>query len=305
MDAITNYNIDQITAQIIAHKQIAGRSIMEIGRLLIAAKATVPHGQWGSYLKDQVEFSERQAQNFMRVAREYEANPQLVADLGSIRKAIALLEVPADERETFAAEHNAATCSARELEEAVKAKDKALEDLATKEAALKTANSCLAGKDEELAQVRQELKELKNRPIEVAVETVTVVDEAAVKKAARDAAKEAKVKAEAKAAKELGAEKAKVKQLEAELAAARQNSDKARADAAEAELEKTRRALDISQNEDVLSVKICFEQIKETANRMQGYILRLKAKGKEDEYDKCCRTWRALAQAMMQAAQGV
>ena len=97
MDAIANANIEQITTQIITYKQVAATSMLEIGRLLIQAKEQLPHGEWGSWLRDRVEFSERSANNFMRVAREYASNPQLVADLG-IRKAIALLDVPEEER---------------------------------------------------------------------------------------------------------------------------------------------------------------------------------------------------------------
>ena len=91
MDEIQINRIDTITGQIIACKQSMGRSILEIGKLLIEAKDALPHGDWGNWLRERVEFSERTAQNFMRVAREYASNPQLVADLGSVRKAIALL----------------------------------------------------------------------------------------------------------------------------------------------------------------------------------------------------------------------
>ena len=55
------------------------------GRLLIAAKARVPHGQWGEWIDTNCEFSERTAQVYMRVARELpKLDPekaQRVADL--------------------------------------------------------------------------------------------------------------------------------------------------------------------------------------------------------------------------------
>lgn len=301
MDAIVNNSIEQITTQIITYKQVAATSILEIGRLLIQAKEQLPHGEWGSWLRDRVEFSERSANNFMRVAREYASNPQLVADLG-IRKAIALLDVPEEERAAFAEENNAAQLTARQLKEAIRERDQAREDLAAKDAALNMANGCLSAREAELNQARKELEELRARPVEVAVETV--VDEAAVKKAAREAAKEAKEKAEQKAAKALEAEQARVKELERQLEAVKSSNDAQRAEAAEAKAEELRKQLAIAQNEDVYAVQVCFEQIKELANRMQGHILRLQARGQMEEYEKCRNAQRALAMAMTQAAEG-
>ena len=59
----------------------------------------LPHGKWIPWLTEQVEFSERTAQSFMRLAREW-SNPQALADLGAT-KALALLALPPDERERF------------------------------------------------------------------------------------------------------------------------------------------------------------------------------------------------------------
>lgn len=42
----------------------------EAGELLIEAKAQVEHGQWSDWLKANVQFSERTAQGYMRLARE-------------------------------------------------------------------------------------------------------------------------------------------------------------------------------------------------------------------------------------------
>ena len=63
--------VETLTAEIQVYKQQAGACIVEIGRRLIQAKDLLPHGQWASWLAEKVEFSEKTAQNFMRVAREY------------------------------------------------------------------------------------------------------------------------------------------------------------------------------------------------------------------------------------------
>lgn len=96
--------IEIITSEIKFYSQQAGMSIIEIGKRLHEAKICLPHGEWGNWLKNEVNFSERTAQNFMRIAREYQ-NPQMIADMGnSATKALLLLSLPAEEREDFVAE---------------------------------------------------------------------------------------------------------------------------------------------------------------------------------------------------------
>jgi hypothetical protein len=68
------------------------------GELLIQAKASQRHGSWRGWLAQHTTISERTAQGYMRLAREWErvieANPQRVADF-SLRQA---LQYVADER---------------------------------------------------------------------------------------------------------------------------------------------------------------------------------------------------------------
>ena len=42
---------------------------LALGGLLIKAKATVPHGQWLPWLRQNITFSERTAQGYMRIAQ--------------------------------------------------------------------------------------------------------------------------------------------------------------------------------------------------------------------------------------------
>jgi len=44
---------------------------VEIGRRLTEAKALLPHGEWSKWLEDQVNFTQRTAQNLMRIYEEY------------------------------------------------------------------------------------------------------------------------------------------------------------------------------------------------------------------------------------------
>lgn len=124
--------IEIITAEIWVYKAQAGRALLEIGRRLIEAKAQLAHGEWLPWLKEKVEFSEATAQRFMKIAKEY-PNPSPVTDLG-VSKALALLALPATEREEFVAEKHVvngeektvAEMSKRELEKAIRERDEAV-----------------------------------------------------------------------------------------------------------------------------------------------------------------------------------
>jgi hypothetical protein len=77
---------------------------MEAGKLLIQAKAEVPHGQWLPWLRDHCAISERTAQLYMRVANNREdIELQIrndVADL-TLSQAAAVLALSSDVRRLF------------------------------------------------------------------------------------------------------------------------------------------------------------------------------------------------------------
>ncbi|MDU2063757.1 MAG: DUF3102 domain-containing protein [Sporomusaceae bacterium] len=115
---------------------------IEIGRRLLEAKTIVGHGEWGSWLKESVDYSQRTASNLMRIFEEYGANQtalfgdnsksQALANL-SYTQAVALLELPEDEREQFVSDNNVQDMSTRELQQAIKERDKAIKAQAAAE----------------------------------------------------------------------------------------------------------------------------------------------------------------------------
>lgn len=188
MTQLSTRTADIIAAEIRgidAHaRELVLRSAVEIGKRLNEAKELVPHGEWGNWLKENVDYSQSTANNFMRLADEY-GNSQSLENL-SYTKALALLGVPAEEREQVAAENE--DKSARELQKVIKEK-KQLEKqlkLAEKERAalhelnekLKEAQADFDGEEEarlkaEMQEARLRIKqlekELKAKPIDVAV----------------------------------------------------------------------------------------------------------------------------------------
>lgn len=126
-------SIDQITLEINFYKAQTAQNIIEIGKRLIEAKQQLQHGEWLPWLRDKVEFSVNSADNFMKIAREY-SNSQPVGNL-PYTKLLALLQVPEDEREEFlqethlvdGQEKTVSEMSKRELQEAIKQRDEALQ----------------------------------------------------------------------------------------------------------------------------------------------------------------------------------
>lgn len=118
-----------IAAEINSIKKQTRKTVMynciEIGRRLVEAKEMIPHGEWGKWLQEKVDYSQRTANNLMRIFEEYgsdqltlledNSNSQALANL-SYTQAVALLAVSAEEREQFVQEHDVENLSTRELQ---------------------------------------------------------------------------------------------------------------------------------------------------------------------------------------------
>lgn len=302
MNEITTVrDISTITAEIKILQTQAVSMMMsysiEVGRRLTEAKQLLKHGQWGEWLEKEVEFSQRTANDLMKIYAEYgkpqaslfgaEPNSQALANL-SYTKALRLLAIPAEERESFAAEVDAEHISTRELEKAI-AEKKAAEDRAKKAekelsdaleagegtALLISSLESKADKAEDraqeaekmLAETRKLLKEAENRP----TETVFERDEAAIAEAAAAAKAEAEKeieklraaveKAEAKAEK---ATKAK-ETAEAKAKTAKETADaEARKQIAEASEKLERDALAAQEEASELR-----QQLEEARGRLK------------------------------------
>ena len=280
--------IETITSEILELKKQAGKALLGIGQRLIEAKETLPHGEWLPWLTERVEFSERTAQYYMQLAREW-TNPQSIADLGAT-KAFKLLALPAEEREAFIQERNVVDMSARELAQAIKERDEAR--MAVKQAEadqhaaeqardkmaedMRLLNARLAGVREDreqamenVARLEAELADLKAKPVDVAVETV--VDQAAIDKARADAIAEMQAKLDK--AKEAAAKaRDKQKQAEASVEVLKRSLE---------ERDKSEKKAAIAGDKELAQFEVLFNQGQELANKLHGLLL--KARGREDQ----------------------
>lgn len=96
----------------------AAQNLVQYGRVLTEAKPLVPHGQFGAWVQENFNMSERSAQGYMAVWRRFGRSEQLSGvQFSSLQKMLAL---PEGTEEQFAADNNLAEMTARQVEAAVK-----------------------------------------------------------------------------------------------------------------------------------------------------------------------------------------
>lgn len=199
--------VDVIAAEINALTATMLTNVIEIGRRMVEAKEMLPHGQFGPWLKANTPYSTSTANNYMRLFEAYgspqnslfgaEINSQTFGNL-NYSKALALLEIPDEEREAFVKENDVEAMSTRELQKVIKERDEArrerdealqagegsalamteLQDkLAETQEKLKGTREArdeiaafLRERTEEVEELKAEVKQLQHRPVEVAVQ---------------------------------------------------------------------------------------------------------------------------------------
>ena len=111
---IVNMELEKIEQEIITLKNQTAENIILMGQKFIEAKKLVPHGGWGRWLEDKVGFSQRTANQFMRIAQEYGSNSQAISNLEAT-KIYLLMELPVEERENFICQNDLKNMSTREV----------------------------------------------------------------------------------------------------------------------------------------------------------------------------------------------
>ena len=201
----------------------AKRSCFEIGKRLEEAKASVPFGEWGTWLEQNVSYSVSTANDLMRIYREF-GNEQIDMLTGkcdaeifeglSQSQMVALFGLPKAMRAEFVEEHR------EELESG----DMSVRDMKAEIASLKAA---LEGKEDELRTYDSETMELSRRRKEAetrATEAETRASAAeAAKKAAEKREKELQIRIEAIRKEE---QKAAEERIREAVAAAQAEADK-------------------------------------------------------------------------------
>ena len=254
----------EINVLVNQYKSLTVAYAVEIGRRLHEAKSLLDHGEWGTWLKEKVNFSQRTANNLMRVCDEYAdaqitlfgavPKSQALANL-SLTKAIRLLALDEDEREEFVGEHDVDAMTTRELEAAIAEKKNA------------------EAHAEELVQKVQELKKIADQRQQEKIDLAKKLKDAESK--AKDAGKTAEESYKKKLAESWEKSEQAVKTAEEKRLAA---ESEARRLTEELTAAKQARQL---QDPDVAAFKTMFEQTQDDIGKLYTILGRIEERAPE------------------------
>ena len=324
----TERTVDTVTLEInTLHRQAQQMMlgyVIEIGKRLVEVKEMLPYGSWGAYLAERTPYSQSTANNFMKIFQEYGDENLSLFEKGtksqtlgklSYTQALALLALPANEREEFAQENNVEDMSSRQLQEAIRERNQAREEADRLKAAakeLEEAKAQLAHAEksrakmeedmgllnERLAGLNQEVETLRSRPVEVAV---MEADPKELEEARKAGVEEARAEAEAQLEKSKKAldkakekEQAALEQVEALQKALEQANQKA---------EEAKKVTAAAGSKELATFQVLFDQAQGLVNKM-GVIRRdLEARGEGDTAGKLGKAMEALAEAILAKAK--
>ena len=116
--------IDSLAMQARTLRLSINMNMWQLARVFIEAKAILKHGEFGAWVEENADVSERTAQDMMAAYRRFGGKPHF-EQLGQA-KTFRLLALPEGEEEKFMKEHDVENMTTREVQEAVK---KAREEL--------------------------------------------------------------------------------------------------------------------------------------------------------------------------------
>ena len=293
-------NIEVVTSEIIMlrdqARSMAISYIIELGKRLKEAKAILQHGEWGEWLKNKVEFSQKTATDYMRIYEEYGMEQETLLPGGTNLQAISNLSYT-KERAEFIEENDVENLSTRELDKVIKERDEALRkaeeaerltELVENEKARAELNEKEAAKSaqrvaeltENVTNLNQQLEKVKDAEKKAKAKLKELKDNPTVPQETID-----KLKAEAEAE---AAEKT-AKEVEEKTAEANEMLRKAQAEKEAAELE-TKKALEKAeklekqlrmQNPDAAEFTRLFEQLQNNIINTNVALAKVKASDPE------------------------
>lgn len=256
------------------------RSAIEIGRRLYEAKTMVPHGKWGKWLEENVDYSDRTAQNLIAVYEEYgrKGDAQAIAGL-SFTQAVMLLRLDGESRAEFLENKDVPAMSTRELEEEIRKANAEIEKRQV------TLDQLMAGEAAKNAEIDEMQKALKEAQSEAAAAKTQAAD--AVERANAVSRENAGLKASLEEEKKRTAPAPVIEQIEVTPP-----------EVAE-ELERLRKLEKDGPNEKVLKLRVTYTQMVETLGKVESMIRDLE----QDQPEEAGRYRRAVAAAAMKIAE--
>jgi signal transduction histidine kinase len=123
MSEVQLYEINQLKTEVIILANQMTTNILEVGKRLLAIREMIEHGQWNVWVEQNLPFSRRWANQYIRAYEEFgNSSSHLPA-----KKMFLLLDLPTGEREEFLATNPVEDMTTRELQQAIK-ENKALKN---------------------------------------------------------------------------------------------------------------------------------------------------------------------------------
>lgn len=135
-------SLNQIVSEIKFFENQAVVSYWEIGKRLSQAKEQVGHGNWYSWIDENLGYTPETARSLMKIYSEI-SNPKSICDL-NYTKVLKILSLPAESRQDFIEKHDVEDMTTRQLQAEIK---EYKEDLKRQEELVKE-------KDEEIGELR-------------------------------------------------------------------------------------------------------------------------------------------------------
>ncbi len=158
MKELTEFNIEKTTAEILILKDQTAQNIIEIGKRLIEVKENLPHGEFGNYLKEKVEFSRQTANRFMSVATQF-SNSSAMSNLGST-KLFLLAGLDEEDRQELIQENNVEDMTTRELEQAVREKKEITKQLKIEQEYSNELQESIKEKENQIRTLQNEIEKI-------------------------------------------------------------------------------------------------------------------------------------------------
>lgn len=258
---------------------------VQIGIRLQEAKQQVGHGNFGQWCQENLNYSQKTADRFMKLSQEYGSennqipNWTMLSNL-SISKALSLLKVPEEDREGFIEEHDVEGMTVKDMEDEIKRLN---EEKESRTRTINELNQSVINQSEKVLQREHEIEDLKRQLQDAeknAVDSaeIDILKEKLEKEKRRAEEAHEKLKKE-KAARQTEIDAAIEKkqgelQKEAEIRAGKviQKAEAERKNLKE-ENEKLQRKLENAGNETTVRFKILVDQMQDSFNQAYKCIV--------------------------------
>lgn len=149
-------NLNQIVSEIKFFENQAVVSYWEIGKRLSKAKEQVGHGNWYSWIDENLGYTPETARSLMKIYSEI-SNPKSICDL-NYTKVLKILSLPAESRQDFIEKHDVEDMTTRQLQAEIKEYKKNLkakeEELNNTKNELGEAKTTLTNKERQIGELR-------------------------------------------------------------------------------------------------------------------------------------------------------